>query len=55
MGLTYRKKDKLEKLFEEFAIEPDKKETVKVEKKASQSEKVSFKVNVTSHDNNNEN
>lgn len=25
MGLTYKKKDDLEKLFEEFAIDPDKK------------------------------
>ena len=26
MGLTFKKTDKLEKLFEEFAIDPDKKE-----------------------------
>lgn len=29
MGLTYRKKDSLEKLFEEFAIDPDAKKDTK--------------------------
>ena len=29
MGMTFKKKDQLEKLFEEFAIDPDKKENDK--------------------------
>ncbi len=29
MGMTFKKKDSLEKLFEEFAIDPDKKENDK--------------------------
>lgn len=29
MGMTFKKKDSLEKLFEEFAIDPDKKENEK--------------------------
>ena len=42
MGMTFKKKDSLEKLFEEFAIDPDKKENEKAINKSTQ-----FKVDVT--------
>lgn len=42
MGMTFKKKDSLEKLFEEFAIDPDKKENEKSINKSTQ-----FKVDVT--------
>ncbi|WP_428778550.1 SPJ_0845 family protein [Vagococcus fluvialis] len=41
MGMTFKKKDSLEKLFEEFAIDPDKKENEKAINKSTQ-----FKVDV---------
>ncbi len=41
MGMTYKKKDQLEKLFEEFAIDPDKKENEKAINASTQ-----FKVDV---------
>ena len=41
MGMTYKKKDQLEKLFEEFAIDPDKKENEKAINTSTQ-----FKVDV---------
>lgn len=42
MGMTFKKKDNLEKLFEEFAIDPDKKESEKAINKSTQ-----FKVDIT--------
>ncbi|UDM70558.1 SPJ_0845 family protein [Vagococcus fluvialis] len=42
MGMTFKKKDSLEKLFEEFAIDPDKKENEKAINKSTQ-----FKVDIT--------
>lgn len=36
MGMTFKKKDSLEKLFEEFAIDPDKKENEKAINKNNQ-------------------
>lgn len=42
MGMTFKKKDSLEKLFEEFAIDPDKKEYEKAINKNTQ-----FKVDIT--------
>lgn len=42
MGITFKKKDSLEKLFEEFAIDPDKKENEKAINKSTQ-----FKVDIT--------
>ncbi|MBO0475892.1 hypothetical protein DOK76_02340 [Vagococcus sp. DIV0080] len=41
MGLTFKKKDSLEKLFEEFAIDPDKKENDKAINTSTQ-----FKVDI---------
>ena len=41
MGLTYKKKDDLEKLFEEFAIDPDKKGL-----KEATNQRDSFSVNI---------
>ena len=41
MGLTFKKKDSLEKLFEEFAIDPDKKENDKAVNTSTQ-----FKVDI---------
>lgn len=41
MGMTFKKKDSLEKLFDEFAIDPDKKENEKAINKSTQ-----FKVDV---------
>lgn len=41
MGMTFKKKDSLEKLFEEFAIDPDKKENEKAINTSTQ-----FKVDV---------
>ncbi|MGO3732034.1 MAG: SPJ_0845 family protein [Vagococcus sp.] len=41
MGLTYKKKDSLEKLFEEFAIDPDKKDNEKAINKSNH-----FSVNI---------
>lgn len=36
MGMTFKKTDSLEKLFEEFAIDPDKKENEKAINKNNQ-------------------
>lgn len=41
MGMTFKKKDSLEKLFEEFAIDPDKKDNKKAINQSTQ-----FKVDV---------
>ncbi len=41
MGMTFKKKDSLEKLFEEFAIDPDKKDNEKIVNQSTQ-----FKVDV---------
>lgn len=42
MGMTFKKKDSLEKLFEEFAIDPDKKENEKAINQSTQ-----FKVDIS--------
>ncbi|MGX6966959.1 MULTISPECIES: SPJ_0845 family protein [Vagococcus] len=49
MGLTFKKKDSLEKMFEEFAIEPkeDKKNTPEVKKETTT---VNFSVNQKTED-----
>lgn len=41
MGMTFKKKDSLEKLFEEFAIDPDKKDNEKAINRNNQ-----FKVDI---------